>query len=100
MDLEKKINDLENNIQYKIEWLTLAIMLIFILLVWLIIFWWLTINWQVITVEQHELDNVDNWAVSYLLNIWQVLQFIPTIAMIWGWFFILSKIFWLFSKNK
>ena len=94
MDIEKEISELK----LKTTLLAIANLLIIFSVIQLLLSW-LTIQWNTIEVSPSEYTGINNGAVTYLLNIWKILQFLPTIAMIWGGFYIITKIFWLFNKN-
>lgn len=85
-----------NKLLYIVLWLYIVVIILYIIVSTL---YGLTISGQSIEVNPNDYANVDNWATMYLLNIYQYLQLFPYIAMVWGWFYILNKIIWLF-KNK
>jgi len=60
---------------------------------------WITQSGWIVEVTPQDLINHQHWWEIYIKSVAQMIQFIPTIAMVaWG-FYILTKIFSLIKKN-
>jgi hypothetical protein len=59
---------------------------------------WLTASGWVINVESWDIANVNTAGGNFLSSSFEITKFLGTIAMIWGWFFVLNKLMALIPK--
>jgi len=59
---------------------------------------WITNSGWVMVVETADITSVNTANSNFLSSAFEILKFIPTIAMVAGWFYVLNKIFSLIPK--
>ena len=64
---------------------------------------WLGTAWLIVTgsgveVESSDVANVANANTGFLTSIFQITEFIPTIAIMAGWIYLLNKVFSFIPK--
>lgn len=60
---------------------------------------WITNSGWVMVVESGDITAVNTANSNFLSSAFEILKFIPTIAMVAGWFYVLNKIFSLIPKS-
>lgn len=59
---------------------------------------WLTASGWVISVESGDIANVNTAWGNFLTSSFEITNFLWTIAMVWGWFFVLNKLMSIIPK--